>query len=329
MNWGIYFLQNKTNNKIYVGMTKNFKKRGYDERYCLRTNNFHCTHLQNSWNKYGEENFEWFLVEEGLTFDEVNEAEIYYIACIRNTVLEDGSIVNMAYNEADGGQGSPGSTKSPETREKISKSRKGKCKGIEHPQYGKRPPDERLEKMAPTMFKKGLIPWNRGMKDPMTPEQKEKRRLTCLTLEFHEKASSCKLGKLNPMYKHAKCYEAFGEKKPLSDWVKDPRCVVSYIILRGRRDSGWGMEKSLITPRQKKYSDDKKIETTPKKSFVGKGYFAFGEEKSIKQWVDDPRCVVDINSLWYRIKVCNNMEICLTATREEFTAYNKENKKNS
>lgn len=60
---GIYKIMNLVNGKIYIGSTKNMRKRLWKHRALLRHNKHHNPHLQNSWNKYGEENFDYCIIE--------------------------------------------------------------------------------------------------------------------------------------------------------------------------------------------------------------------------------------------------------------------------
>lgn len=59
---GIYIIRNKINNKFYIGSTtENFRRRALHHRCCLRGDYHTNQHLQNAWNKYGEENFEFLI----------------------------------------------------------------------------------------------------------------------------------------------------------------------------------------------------------------------------------------------------------------------------
>lgn len=59
----IYKITNSITNKFYIGSTCNFQKRKYAHLNHLR-NNKHCNKkLQNSWNKYGEINFIFEIIE--------------------------------------------------------------------------------------------------------------------------------------------------------------------------------------------------------------------------------------------------------------------------
>ena len=60
---GIYGIKNKVNDKLYVGSTYYFNSRFGCHRSLLRSNKHTNKHLQSAWNKYGENNFEFFIVE--------------------------------------------------------------------------------------------------------------------------------------------------------------------------------------------------------------------------------------------------------------------------
>jgi group I intron endonuclease len=60
---GIYKILNLINGKFYIGSTKNLKKRRWEHYFNLRHNRHPCHHLQSSFNKYGEEVFEFICVE--------------------------------------------------------------------------------------------------------------------------------------------------------------------------------------------------------------------------------------------------------------------------
>ena len=60
---GIYCIENKINNKTYIGSSKNLYQRLLKHFALLRHDKHENAHLQSAWNKYGEENFEWFILE--------------------------------------------------------------------------------------------------------------------------------------------------------------------------------------------------------------------------------------------------------------------------
>lgn len=78
---GIYCIRNLINNKVYIGKSKNIYKRILQHIYDLKKNrNVENPHLLNSWNKYGKENFEYFVIEF-LEEDEklLSERELYWM----------------------------------------------------------------------------------------------------------------------------------------------------------------------------------------------------------------------------------------------------------
>jgi group I intron endonuclease len=62
-NCGIYFIRNKINNKIYVGSSKNLYNREKEHFSDLRKGKHHNIYLQRAYNKYGEKNFVFEVIE--------------------------------------------------------------------------------------------------------------------------------------------------------------------------------------------------------------------------------------------------------------------------
>lgn len=75
---GVYKLVNLINGKIYIGSSKNLRMRLWEHRACLRHNNHHNPHLQNAWNKYGEDNFDYCVLEV-CNEEQQYEREQFYI----------------------------------------------------------------------------------------------------------------------------------------------------------------------------------------------------------------------------------------------------------
>lgn len=107
---GIYMLINTLNGKRYVGSSINIRKRLWIHRSLLRHNKHENPHLQTAWNKYGEDNFEYSILEkcdESKRFDR----EQFYV----NTLSPEYNICIDIINN-------PPAT--IETREKQSRTRK-------------------------------------------------------------------------------------------------------------------------------------------------------------------------------------------------------------
>ncbi len=61
---GIYAIINKINNKRYIGSSVDIASRWRQHRYRLRKGTHPARHLLNAWNKYGEINFDFVVLEE-------------------------------------------------------------------------------------------------------------------------------------------------------------------------------------------------------------------------------------------------------------------------
>ena len=76
----IYSIKQTSTNKIYVGLTTDYVRRKNEHIYELRHGK-HCNqHLQNAWNKYGELDFTFEILQEVVgTQEELKQAEIRLI----------------------------------------------------------------------------------------------------------------------------------------------------------------------------------------------------------------------------------------------------------
>ena len=75
---GIYKIENKINKKKYIGQSKDIHSRWKTHRNELNSNKHKNDYLQNAWNKYGEENFT-FTILEVCQQHQLNQLEKYYI----------------------------------------------------------------------------------------------------------------------------------------------------------------------------------------------------------------------------------------------------------
>jgi group I intron endonuclease len=60
---GIYIIRHVESNKIYIGSAVRLNKRWNFHRFKLRQNMHENSRLQNAWNKYGEDAFEFSIIE--------------------------------------------------------------------------------------------------------------------------------------------------------------------------------------------------------------------------------------------------------------------------
>lgn len=125
MTCGIYKITNKQNEKFYIGSSVNIKMRWYAHKSYLRRNIHSNSHLQNAWNKYGEENFIFSILietDEDSLLDKEQELIDETKCCNKN----------IGYNKAlIAGSPMKGRKHSPETIEKLRKASTGRVKSAE------------------------------------------------------------------------------------------------------------------------------------------------------------------------------------------------------
>ena len=126
MNSGIYQIRNKVNGKVYIGQAQDIDARWRQHRNELNRGVHHNKYLQNAWEKYGSELFEWSVIEQ-CSIDQLNQREIYWI--------EKTGAYGEGYNLTLGGDGTRGYTPDQKWRECHSKLSKERW---ENPQYRER-----------------------------------------------------------------------------------------------------------------------------------------------------------------------------------------------
>ena len=132
---GIYGILNTENNKIYIGKTgMNFGDRWDSHKSLLRNGKHDNQHLQNAWNKYGIDAFEFIIVEE-CSVEELDVKEIYWIKHYKD--------LGLSYNILDGGDGfnNLGTHLSEDTKRKIGE--KNRINGL-----GRKASEETRRKMS-------------------------------------------------------------------------------------------------------------------------------------------------------------------------------------
>jgi group I intron endonuclease len=77
MNSGIYAILNKANNKFYLGSAQDFDVRWKNHINDLVGKRHHSPHLQHAWDYYGEEYFEFVILEEVSINDLIKEEQSY------------------------------------------------------------------------------------------------------------------------------------------------------------------------------------------------------------------------------------------------------------
>lgn len=137
---GIYLIRNKINGKTYVGQTSDrFIERYWNHRWKLNNNIHDNKYFQNSWNKYGEDNFEFsilYISDKNENIDDIERCFIKkYNKNSYNIQLggQDKTMKNVKMSKetkekigAKNRQNMLGRKASIETKDKMSKMRSGK-----------------------------------------------------------------------------------------------------------------------------------------------------------------------------------------------------------
>lgn len=140
---GIYGIHNLVTDKWYVGQAQDIEKRNRAEKINLRKGYLHSNkecngsnqHLGNAYKKYGEDEFEWVILEE-CSIADLNDREMFWIA--------EKDSFNNGYNLTIGGDGTRGYTFSEDSKQKLSELRIGE----NNPFYGKSHSEETKQKMS-------------------------------------------------------------------------------------------------------------------------------------------------------------------------------------
>lgn len=93
---GIYCIENKIDGKKYIGQSVDIESRWYRHKYELNAKQHFNSYLQNAWNKYGEDNFNFYIIEL-CKVELLDEREEYYIDFYKTLDR------NVGYNMTAGG----------------------------------------------------------------------------------------------------------------------------------------------------------------------------------------------------------------------------------
>lgn len=138
---GIYMILNNNNGHAYIGQSIDIERRIQQHVHSLTNNCHYNQYLQRAWNKYGEKNFSFLILEE-CDVKLLDSAETFWINFL--------GTYNKGYNLTPGGDFCP--MRIPEIAKKVSGDKNGmynvKKYGKDNPFYGKKHSEEAKIKMS-------------------------------------------------------------------------------------------------------------------------------------------------------------------------------------
>jgi group I intron endonuclease len=242
---GIYLIKCNSENKVYIGQSKNIKKRYNSHIIKLRKNNHENLYLQDVFNKYGENDFTLEILYEfkdkNIDRQKLYDLEILYIS------LYNSNNRNFGYNIESGGNSFGRFTK--ETLKKMSDCKKGKkhskftkdllskiLKGRTSHWKGKKQTKEHSEKRTKQQI--GKIWINNGVINKFVTKKESEFFLN----------QGFKYGRIYFIRNTCK-YEYKGKKYSLSEISRI--CGIDRSVLFYRLKNGWSMDKATSTPIKK------------------------------------------------------------------------------
>ncbi len=184
----IYCITNKINKKKYIGQTiQEYKKRWYRHIHELNNDAHMNKHLQNAWNKYGEDNFSFEVLEILKSDSEdklrkiINEKEISYI--------NEWNLLNReyGYNIAEGG--SEGNNFAGKTEEEMNEIKRKKSESMKGKNVGKYHSDESKKKMSETHKGENNPNYGKEWTDERKRKSSEKKKGKKFSLEHKRNLS--------------------------------------------------------------------------------------------------------------------------------------------
>lgn len=106
--------------KTYIGQTINFKNRFNDHKSRLKNGKHFNKHLQNIWNKYGEDNIEFIPIEEVSIYSTLLQREKFYIEKVSTDTEETRAKIKEFNNRPEVKLAKSNAAKYQHFRERVS-----------------------------------------------------------------------------------------------------------------------------------------------------------------------------------------------------------------
>jgi group I intron endonuclease len=156
LDCGVYVIRNVNNNKVYVGSSIRIKTRIKQHKHHLKSGEHHSLWLQRSWNKHGEDSFEFTVI----------------LFCSKKDVLfyEQRAIDGMDAHRSKGGYNMyPTAGSCAGIKRTQAEREKMKLRNIGRIPWNKGVPQLEAQRKAHSIIMTGRPAWNKGI--PRTEEQ--------------------------------------------------------------------------------------------------------------------------------------------------------------
>mgnify|MGYP004677067473 CR=1 FL=1 len=175
-HYGIYCIECKSTCTKYIGQTyENFYRRWTYHKWNLNNNRHNNAFLQNAWNKYGCENFIFYIIES-FDISEKDKIRKENLNMLEKRYIEKYDTFNNGFNLTTGGDKCRMSPLSEEAKRKIGEKNKINMLGKKHSEETKKLMSESHKGRKLTYEqKKYLSEIKKGI--PITEEHKEKCRI--------------------------------------------------------------------------------------------------------------------------------------------------------
>lgn len=298
---GIYKIENIINHKVYIGQSVNIEGRWNTHKKSLRNNKHTNQYLQNSYNKYGYESFEYSVLEE-CEENDLTKREQYWIDYYGG--IESSKTYN--YKEAS----SKGHL-NKDARVRISKNLKGRFKGENNPYYGKHHSEEirnkikekRAKQIITDEHKQNISKGVRKAFETGIPQNNISKALKGKKKNISNEAKKKLRKRMNDIRKLRKY-------NPLSNELKQRIRESNINTYKMKKQNGdkWGNEGMRY-----KFSEESRRSMIEKK--YGKGHVTFNELKRIK----DSTIYKDCKTAGDKISIANKGRIVSNETKSKIS----------
>jgi len=242
---GIYKITNLINNLVYIGSTVNLYRRKNEHLKELRANKHHNSHMQNSFNKYGEDIFEFTIQDIVFDLESLIEREQFWIDHYKSNDK------TIGYNIREKAESNVYLVASEETRRRISNANKGQIvseetkKKLSIANIGKRYSRSEETRLKLSNAHKGKV-FSQDTINKMSIARKEYLKENPITEEEKKARSERMMGENNPNFgKTASNETILKYSKPVLQYDKDNNFIREYISIGSTKE--YGFDPSSVT----------------------------------------------------------------------------------